>query len=163
MGELGAGLPGLDLVGVDDAFFNLREHGDGFLHFLAVADCYRQRIVNHHERRGSHEHLRTRHSDDRRSRSSDAVDLDRDVTLVVHEHGVDLTCRHAVAAGRVDPDDDVALAAGQLLFERLGRDVIVKPALLGNGAVEVERSDAGLFVLCPVPEFLHSVEASVSV
>ena len=133
--ELGTGQTGLDLVGVDDAFLDFGEHIDCLLHLLAVTDSDRQGVVDHHERRGRHEHLRTRHRNDGCGRGGNAVDLDCDVTVVVHQHIVDLGGCHTVAAGRVDPDSDIPGAGHQLILEKLGRDIIVKPALLSDRAV----------------------------
>ena len=91
--------------------------------------------MDHHERRGRHEHLRTSHSDDGCSRGGNAVDLDCDVAVVVHQHIVDLGGCHAVTTGRVDPDGDIPGAGHQLILEKLRRDIIVKPAFLSDRAV----------------------------
>ena len=121
--------------------------------------------MDHEHGHGRHQHLRTRHSDDGRSRSSDAVNLDRYIAFVVHEHIVDLSCRHTVAAGTVDPDGDVTAAAVQFILEKLRRDIIVKPAFLGDGAVEKQRPLLNLLLRLlighrlglPIPEFLHRI------
>ena len=133
--DLGTGQAGLDLVGIDDAFLDFGEHIDCLLHLLAVTDSNRQGVVDHHERRGRHEHLCTSHRNDGCGRGGNAVDLDRDVTVVVHQHIVDLGGCHAVPTGRVDPDGDIPGAGHQLILEKLRRDIIVKPALLSDRAV----------------------------
>ncbi len=111
------------------------EHIDCLLHLLAVTDSDRQGVVDHHERRGRHEHLRTCHRNDGCGRGGNTVDLDCDVAVVVHEHIVDLGGCHAVTTGRVDPDGDIPGAGHQLILEKLRRDFIVKPALLSDRAV----------------------------
>ncbi|MDE7170474.1 MAG: hypothetical protein K2O11_01175 [Oscillospiraceae bacterium] len=50
------------------------------------------------------------------------------MTMIVHEHIVDLSRRYAVTAGAVDSDRDVAGAAHQLVLEKLRSYVIVIPA-----------------------------------
>ena len=45
----------------------------------------RQGVVDHHERRGRHEHLRTSHRNDGCGRGGNAVDFYCDVAVVVHE------------------------------------------------------------------------------
>ena len=132
--EFGTGQAGLDLIGIDDAFLDFGEHINCLLHLLAVTDSDRQGVVDHHERRGRHEHLRTRHRNDGCGRGGNAVDLDRDVAVVVHQHIVDLGGCHAVTTGRVDPDGDIPGAGHQLFLEKLRRDIIVKPALLSDRA-----------------------------
>ena len=133
--EFGAGQTGLDLISIDDAFLDFGEHIDGFLHLLAVTDSDRQGVVDHHKRRRRHEHLCTSHRNDGCGRGGNAVDLDSDVAVVVHQHIVDLGGCHAVTTGRVDPDGDIPGAGHQLILEKLGRDIIVKPALLSDRAV----------------------------
>jgi len=44
---------------------------------------------------------------------------------------------YAVAAGRIDPDDNVALPRIKLGFKESRCDFIVKPALLGNDAIKI--------------------------
>ena len=133
--ELGTGQAGLDFVGVNDAFLDFGEHFDCLLHLLAVTDSDRQGVVDHHECRGRHEHLRARHRNDGCGRGGNAVDLDCNVAVVIHQHIVDLGRCHAVATGRVDPDGNVPGAGHQLILEKLRRDIIVKPALLSDRAV----------------------------
>jgi len=101
VGDFCSRLIGLDLVGVDDGFLDLVQHGDGFLHFVRVTDGDGQWIVHHHQCGGSHEDFSASHSDDTCRRSGDAVNFDRDVVRIIHQHGVDLTCSDAVSAGRI--------------------------------------------------------------
>ena len=96
---------------------------------------------------------------------TDAVDLDRYVAVVVHQHIVDLRRSNAVAAGRVDPDGDIPGAGHQLILEKLRRDGIVKPAFLGDGPVQEQRSLLNLLLrilihhrpVFPIPELLHRI------
>ena len=96
-------------------------------------------IVDHHGYR-RHQYTGTSHSDHACRRRRNAIDLDSDIALVVHQHIVDLCRCHAVAAGTVDPDGNVARACHQFFFEKLRRDIIIKPAFLGDGAVQEQRS-----------------------
>ena len=92
-----------------------------------------------------------------------AIDFHGHITLVVHEHIVDLRCSHAVAAGAVDPHGDVAAAGHELVFEKLRGDIIVKPAFLCDGSVQEQGSFLCLFLrlrvrhrsALPIPKFLH--------
>ena len=112
---------------------------------------------------GRYQYFCTSHSDDGRCGCGNAVNLHGHVALVVHEHIVDLRCRHAVAAGAVDPDSDVAGARHQLVLEKLRGDVIVKPAFFGDGPVQEQGSFLCLFLrlrvrhrsALPIPKFLH--------
>ena len=133
--ELGTGQSGLDFIGIDNAFLDFGEHIDCLLHLLTVTDGNRQRIMDHHQCRGRHEDLGTRHGNDGCCRSGNAVDFHGHIALVVHEHIVDLCGCHAVTTGRVDPDGDIPGAGHQLILEKLRRDIIVKPTLLSDRAV----------------------------
>ena len=141
-----------------NAFLDLIEHFDGFLHIDMVTECCSRGVVDHHESGRCHQHLRACHSNDGSSRCRNAVNLDSDVSLVIHEHGIDLTCRYAVTAGRVDPDGNGAIAGEKFISEHLRCDIIVKPAVLGNRAVQFKNSLFGwtfVRLILPVPEFLH--------
>ena len=73
---------------------------------------------------------------------------------IVHEHRVDLTGRDAVAAGRVDVQEDRAVAREELLLEHGGRHFIGEPALLSDDTLQEQ--GAGLVcVLDPVSEVAH--------
>ena len=78
---------------------------------------------------------------------------------IIHEHVIDLGSRYTVPAGAVDPDRDISAAAHQFLFKKLGCDVIVKPAFLGDGAVEEQRpfrrSCLRRRLVLPLPELLY--------
>lgn len=88
-----------------------------------------------------------------------AVNLNGHAASVIHEHIVDLSRSHTVAAGAVDPDCDIAAPGIQFLPEQLGRDIIVKPAFLGDGSVQREnplfRFRLRWSLIRPVPKFLH--------
>ena len=119
--------------------------------------------MNHKHGHRGHQHLRACHSDDGRCGCGNTVNFHGHITLVVHEHIVDLRCSHAVAAGRVDPHGNVTAAAVQFILEKLRRDVIVKPAFLGDGPVQKQGSFLCLFLrlrvrhrsALPIPKFLH--------
>ena len=115
--------------------------------------------MDHHEACGSHQDGCARHRNDGRSRGRNAVDLDGDVAGIIHEHRVDLAGCDAVAAGAVQIDDHVALAGEQLILEHLRCDVIVKPALGSDGAVQFKnpcfRFSVGL--ISPLPKLLRIV------
>ena len=159
MGQLGAGQSGLDFVGIDDGVLDAGEHLDGLLHLTCVAHGHGHRVVNHEHGHRRHEDLGTRHSDDGCGGCRDAIDLHRYIVGVVHQHIVDLGRGHAVPAGRVDPDGDIPVPGHQLLLKKLGRDVIVKPAFLGDGAVQIQRpfrrSRLRLRLILPFPKLLH--------
>ena len=110
--------------------------------------------MDHEHGHRGHEDLRASHSDDRCGAGGNAVNFDCHLPLVIHEHIVDLGRSHAVAAGGVDPDGDISVPGIQLVLEKLGSDVIVKPAFLRDGAAQkqcpLRRRPVG-----PVPEFLH--------
>ena len=99
--------------------------------------------------------LYTSHSDDGRCGCGNAVDLDRHIALVVHEHIVDLRRCHTVPAGAVDPDGDIAAAGHELVLKKLRCDFIVKPAFLGDGAVQKQCPFRRLRLVLPIPEFFH--------
>ena len=114
--------------------------------------------MDHEHGHRGHEDPGTRHGDDGCGGRRDAIDLHGHLVGVVHQHIVDLSRRHAVAAGRIDPDGDVPVPGHQLLLEKLGRDVIVKPAFLGDGAVQIQRpfrrSRLRLGLILPLPKLL---------
>ena len=93
----------------------------------------------------------------------DTVNLHGDVALVVHQHIVNLRCRNAVTPGRVYPDGNISAAGQQFLLEKLRCDVIIKPAFIGDSAVEEQRSLRVLLLrflvlhypVRPFPELLH--------
>ena len=159
VGQLGAAHAGLDLIGVDDGFLHLVQHGDGFLHFCGIAHSHGGGIVDHQHRHRRHQHPGASHGNDRSGRGSDAVNLNGHAASVIHEHIVDLSRSHTVAAGAVDPDRDIAAPGIQFLPEQLGRDIIVKPAFLGDGAVQREnpllRFRLRWGLIRPVPKLLH--------
>ena len=115
--------------------------------------------MDHHGGHGRHQYLGASHGDDGRGAGGDAVNFYGHIVRVVHEHIVDLRRRHAVTAGAVDPDRDVAGAAHQLVFEQRRGYIIVIPAILGDGAVEEQRPFLRGRLRCrlhfPVPEFFH--------
>ena len=111
--------------------------------------------MDHKHGHGRYQNLRACHSDDGRCRGGNAVDLDRDIAVVVHQHIVDLSRRHAVAAGAVDPHGDVTAAAVQFILEKLRRDIIVKPAFFCDGSVQKQRPFRCLRLVLPIPKFLH--------
>lgn len=163
MGQLGTAHTGLDFIGIDDGFLDLVQHSDGLLHLSSIAHRNSGGIVNHNHRNRGYTDLGTCHSDDRCSRGCYAVDFHGDIALVIHQHIVDLCCGYAVATGTVNPDGDVAAAGKQLVLEKLRCDIIVKPALFGDGAVQKQRSLQCLFLrllighrlILPLPELLH--------
>lgn len=87
--DLGTAQMRLCFVGIDDAFLHLIEQADCLFHIGAVAHRHRRRIVDHQHGSRCDVCFITRHCDDGCSRSRDAVDLDRDLALMVAEHGVD--------------------------------------------------------------------------
>src|SRR5699024_2988468 len=135
VGELGAGQPGLDLIGIDDGILDTYKHLDGFLHLGGIAHRYGHVVVDHHHGHRADQHTGPSHSDHACSGFRDAVNLDRDIVRIVHQHVIDLGCRYAIPAGTVDPDRDVSASTHQFFLKKLGRDVIVKPAFLDDGAV----------------------------
>ena len=163
MRELGTGKPRLDLIGVDNGILDATEHFDGFLHFLRIAECRRHGVVDHEHGHGRYQHLRACHSDDGCCGCRNAIDFHGHITLVVHEHIVDLSRRHAVTTGTVDPHGDIATARHELVLEKLRGDIIVKPAFLGDGPVQEQGSFLCLFLrlrirhrsALPIPKFLH--------
>jgi len=159
MGQLGAGQPGLDLIGVDDGILHAAKHLDGFLHLCGIAHRYGHGIVDHHHGHRADQYFCTSHRNHAGSGCCDAVNLDRDIVRIVHEHIVDLGSRHTVPAGAVDPDGNIAVPSHQFLFEKLGCDIIVKPAFLGDSAVQEQRpfrrSCLRRRLVLPLPELLH--------
>ena len=119
--------------------------------------------MDHQHGYRGYQHLCTCHRNNRCGTGGNAVNLDGHIALIVHEHIVDLCCRHAVAAGRIDPDGNVPAAAVQLIFKKLRRDIIVKPAFLCDGTVQKQRPLQRLLLsflirhrpVLPVPELLH--------
>ena len=103
------------------------------------------------------------HSDDGRCGCRNAIDFHGHIALIIHEHIVDLSRRHAVATGAVDPHGDVTAAAVQFILEKLRRDIIVKPAFFGDGSVQEQRPLLNLLLrllighrsALPIPKFLH--------
>mgnify|MGYP000853517910 CR=1 FL=1 len=94
--------------------------------------------MHHHQGGGSHKNRGSGHSNDTGGTGGDPVDLHSYSALVVHEHTVNLRSGHAVTARRVDPDGNIALTGQKLRLESGRGNIIVKPALLGNGAVKVK-------------------------
>ena len=135
------------------------QHGDGFLHFCRISHSHRGRVVDHQHRHRGYQHFGACHGNDRSGRGSDAVNLNGHAASVIHEHIVDLSRSHTVASGAVDPDRDVTAPGIQFLPEQLGRDIIVKPAFLGDGAVQREnpllRFRLRWSLIRPVPKLLH--------
>lgn len=120
-----------------------------------IAEGDSGRVMDHHERRGGHQNAGTGHSDDRRSGGCDAVNFDRHIALVIHQHGIDLASCDAVATGRIEPNNDVPGACEKLVPEHLRCDIIVKPRLFGNGAVKLKNPLRSFVCLVlPYPELL---------
>ena len=115
--------------------------------------------MDHQHGYRGHQNPGTCHGDNGSSRGRNAVDLHRDATRVVHQHIVDLGSRYTVAAGAVDPDGDIAGAGHEFVLEQLGCHIIVKPAFLGDGAVQVKNPlRRCCFRRCqihPLPKLLH--------
>ena len=132
---------------------------NGFLHLCGIAHRHGHGVVNHHHGHRADQYFCTSHSDHACRRCRNAIDLDRDIVRIIHEHVIDLGSRHTVPAWAVDPDRDVSASAHQFLFKKLGCDVIVKPAFLGDGAVEEQRpfrrSCLRRRLVLPLPELLH--------
>ena len=135
VGQLGTGKAGLDLVGVENAFLDLIQHFDGFFHIGVIPIGRGHRIVNHHQCSGSHQHLCSGHRNDGGGRCRDAIDFDRHIALIIHQHGVDLAGGNAVTAGRIEPDRYRAFAREQLIVEHLRCDIVIKPRGFRDGAV----------------------------
>ena len=94
--------------------------------------------MHHHQSSGSHENRGSGHGNDTGGAGGDSVNLHGHSALVVHEHTVNLRSGHAVTARRIDPDGNIALTGQKLRLEGGGGNIIVKPALLGDGAVKVK-------------------------
>ena len=112
--------------------------------------------MDHHKGGGSHQHFGTGHGDHGGCGCRQAVDFYGDLALVIHEHGINLTCGNAIPAGRVDPDGDVAGTSIQFVPEHPGSHIVIEPGFLGNGAVEF-KDPLGCFAVClvfPRPELL---------
>ena len=138
-----------------DAFFYFVQHLNSLLHVRMITESDSHGIVDHHERRRGHQDLRTGHGDNGSSRCSNTVDLDRNVAFVVHEHGIDLAGSNTVTTGAVDPDDDVAVSGKELLPEHGGSNLVIKPAFLGDRAVELKYPFFGYFavrLILPCPK-----------
>ena len=158
MRQLGTGQIGADFVCVDNAFLDFVQHFDCLLHLLTISERTGHRVVDHHQCGGSHQHLGASHRNDRCSGCRNAIDLDGDIALVVHKHGINLTCSHTVTAGRIDPHGNVTAAGYQFFLEHPGRYIIVKPTFLCDGAVQFKHPFFGLaFVrqVFPRPELLR--------
>ena len=157
MGQLGTGQARADFIGIDNAFFDFVQHINCLLHILMVAKGYGGRIMDHHEGCGSHQHPGTGHGNDRRCGCRQTVNLHGDLALVIHEHGINLTCGHAIPAGGIDPDGDVTGTGIQFIPEHFGGYIIIEPGFLGNGAVEFKDPLGCFFAVClvfPRPELL---------
>ena len=101
------------------------------------------------------------HSDDGRSRSGQAVNLDGDVPRIIHEHVIDLGSGKTVTARTVDPECDIAAARIQFFFECLRCHFIAPPGLIRNLAVQIQRPFTAERIRCfvshPLPKFMfHS-------
>ena len=120
---------------------------------------HRHGIVDHYQCSGRHQYLRSRHGDNGCSRSRNTIDFDCHIVLIIHQHGVDLACRDAVAARGIEPDRHRAGTCEQLIVKHLGCDIIVKPRSFRDGAVKFKDSlRSALFLVFPFPEpvlFLH--------
>ena len=157
MGQLGAGQTCADFIGVDNAFLHLVQHIDCLLHILVVAKGHGGGVVDHHKGGGSHQHLSTGHGDHGGCGCRQAVDFYGDLALVIHEHGINLACGHAIPARGIDPDGDVAGSCVQFIPEHPGGHIVIEPGFLGNGAVEFKDSFACVLAVClvfPRPELL---------
>ena len=159
----GTGQPGFDFVSVDDGILHAAKHFDCFLHFAAVTESGGHRIMNHQHRHRRHQNLCAGHRNNGCRRSRNSINLDRNIAFVIHQHIVDLRRRHAVTAGAVDPHRDIAASGHEFVFEKLWCDIIVKPAFLGDRAVQEQCSLLNLLLrllvgyrpVLPVPELLH--------
>ena len=114
-------------------------------------------VVNHHESGGGHQHLGTSHGNHGSCGCCQPVNLHGDLSLVIHEHGINLTCGNTIPAGGIDPDGDVTGSGIQFIPEHLGGHIVIEPGFLGNGAVEFKDSFACVLAVClvfPRPELL---------
>ena len=115
--------------------------------------------MDHQHGYRGHQNPGTGHSDNGSCGGSDAVDLDRDIALVFHQHIVDLCCRYAVAAGTVDPNGDITGAGIQFIRKQLWSYIIIKPTFFGDGSVQMQsplrRGCRRLCLVRPVPKLLH--------
>ena len=136
---------GLDLIGIHDGFLHFSQHVDRLLHLRCIAKSDSRGIVDHHHAHRTHEHLRPCHRNHACRRCRNAIDLHRDIALIVHQHVVDLSRRHAVTARTVDPDRDVPCPCIQLISKKSRCDIIVKPALFCYGSVKEKHSFIDLF------------------
>ena len=93
------------------------------------------RVMDHDHRDRRDENRIACHCNDGRCRCSKTVYLDGDLSLVVTEHVVDLSCREAVASGAVYPDGDVAGSVLKIGTKKSRGDVIVKPRLFSDCSV----------------------------
>ena len=159
MTELCPGQPSLDFVGIDDGILHAAQHLNGLLHFGGIAVGNGHGIVDHEHGYRGHQHLGTGHGDNRCSGGRNTVDLDGYIAGIIHQHIVDLGRSHTVATGAVDPNGDITGTSQQFLFEQLGCDIIIKPAFLGDGTVEVQcpncRFRLRRRLVLPLPELLH--------
>ena len=143
-------------VGIDDALLDFCQHLDGFLHVLGIAHRNGAGVMDHQHGNGTHLDSITGHCHNGCCRSCNCIDLDRDASLVVLQHGIDLGSGEHIPARRVDPDGHIPLTGFQLIPEHLRRDLIAPERFLIDGTFQPE--DSGIVtVFNPVPEFLHRV------
>ena len=114
----------LRCVGIDDAFLDFGQHFNGLFHVLGVAHCNSAGVMDHQHGNRTHLDSITGHCHNGCCRSCNCIDLDRDATLVVLKHGIDLGSGEHIAARRVDPDGHIPLTGFQLIPEHLRRDLI---------------------------------------
>ena len=126
--------------------------------------------MNHHGTHRTHQHLRSRHRDHTGRGSRNAIDFHCNIALILHQHVVDLRCRHTITARTVDPDRNVTAATKQLLLKKSRCDIIVKPALLRNRSIQKQHPLRDLLACglvsdlsaLPVPKLFHRMLSSLS-
>ena len=133
--QLCSGHSGFQLISIDDGILHAFQHVNGSLHFPGIPKCNGHRIVDHHRGYRRHQHPVTGHGNDRSCGCRNAVNLDCDLALILTEHVINLGSRHTVSTGRIDPDCNVSTSIHQFFLEHLRCDVIIKPAILCDGAV----------------------------
>ena len=138
---------GFNLVGIDNAFLDLSQHGDGLLHFGIVSKCHGHRIMDHQKRSRCHQHRSSCHRNDGCSRCCNAINFDSHIALVIHKHGINLTCSHTVTSRTVQPDGHRSFASEKFITEHLRRDIIVKPTILCDSSVKLKNALGFLFGL----------------
>ena len=124
IGNAGMGQTRLCGIRIDDAFLDFVQHLDGFFHVLGVAHRNGAGVMDHQHGDRTHLDGVTCHCHNRCRRSCNRIDLDRDASFVVLEHGIDLGSGEHISARTVDPDGHIPLTGFQLIPEHLRRDLI---------------------------------------